>query len=152
MSRGLGHRRRRAHRVENESALDDIPAGEVVGKPRILTEIDFPAADGLGIGPRVWKLVLFNCEDELGARPEVERYRPVLLQLRIDLDRLLQVLVDPRRRLAEEETSIAPGRAGADPTPLDKNDFVAALGGVPRDREAGEPSADDDRFPGQLGV
>jgi hypothetical protein len=152
VSRGLGHRRRRAHRVENESALDDVPAGEVVGKPGILTEINFLAADGLGVGPRVRKLTLFNRKDELGARPEVERYRPVLLQLGIDRRRLLQVLVDPRRRLPEEETSVSPGRAGPDPTPLDQNDFVAALGRVPCDGEAGEPSADDDRFPRQLGV
>jgi hypothetical protein len=152
MSRGLGHRRRRAHRVENESALDDVPAGEVVGKPGILTEVDCLAADGLRIGPCVWKLALFNCEDELGARPEIERYRPVLLQLRVDRRGLLQVLVDPRRRLPEEEASVPPGRAGPDSTSLDENDFVAALGGVPCDGEAGEPSADDDRFPGQLGV
>jgi len=152
MSCGLGHRHRRAHRVEDESALDDIPAGEVVREPGVLAEIDFLTPDGVGVGPRVWELALVNCEDELGARPEVERYRPVLLQLRVDRRGLLQVLVDPRRRLPEEETSVSPGRAGPDPTSLDENDFVSALGGVPRDREAGQPSADDDRFPGQLGV
>ena len=100
----------------------------------------------------MWELALVNCEDELGARPEVERYRPVLLQLGVDRRGLLQMLVDPRRRLPEEEASVTPGRAGPDPTALDENDSVAALGGVPRDGEAGEPSADDDRFPGQLGV
>ena len=62
------------------------------------------------------------------------------------------MLVDPRRRLPEEETSVTPGRTGPDPIPLDQNNSVAALGGVPGDGEAGEPSADDDRFPGQLGV
>jgi len=62
------------------------------------------------------------------------------------------MLVDPRRRLSEEEASVPPGPAGPDSTSLDKNDFVAAVGGVPRNGEAGEPSADDDRFPGQLGV
>jgi hypothetical protein len=62
------------------------------------------------------------------------------------------VFVDPRRRLPEEEASVSPGRPGPDPTALDENDPVAALGRVPRDGEAGEPSADDDRFPGQLGV
>ena len=150
--RGLGHRRRGAHRVEDVPALDDVPAGEVGREPVVLVEVDFLAADGLGIGPRVWELVLVDCEDELGARPEVERYRPLLLQLRVDRSGFLQVLVDPRRGLPEEETSVSPGRARTDPSTLDENDSVAALGGVSCDGEAGEAPADDDRFPGQLGV
>jgi hypothetical protein len=132
--------------------LDDVPAGEVAREPVVLAKIDLLAADGLRIDPRVWELALFDCEDELGARAEVERYRSIVLQLGINRCGLLQVLIDPRRGLPEEETSVSPGRAGADPTTLDDNDSVAALGGVSRDREAGEPSADDDRFSGQLGV
>ena len=100
----------------------------------------------------MWKLALVDGEDELGARPEVERYRSIVLQLGVDRRGLLQVLIDPRRRLPEEKASVSPRRAGPDPTALDENDPVAALGGVSRDGEAGEPSADDDRFPGQLGV
>jgi len=100
----------------------------------------------------VWKLALIDGEDELGARPEIERYRSIVLQLGVDRRGLLQVLVDPSRRLPEEKASVSPRRAGPDSTALDENDSVSALSGVPRHGEAGEPSADDDCFPGQLGV
>jgi hypothetical protein len=117
-----------------------------------LAKIDLLASNGLSIGSRVWELALLGGENELGARPEVERYRSFVLQLGVDRGGLLQVRIDPRRRLPEEKATVSPRRAGPDPTPLDENDFVAALGGVSRDGEAGEPSADDDRLPGQLGV
>jgi hypothetical protein len=62
------------------------------------------------------------------------------------------VVVDPARRLAEEEAAVSAGRARADPAPLDERDAVAALGEEPRDREARDSPADDDRVPGQLAV
>jgi hypothetical protein len=98
------------------------------------------------------ELAFLHREDELGARPEVEGYRPIGLQLGVDRQGLIQVLVDPRRRLAEEKAAVSPGRAGPDPTALDEDDSVAPLGGIARDREAGKSSADDDRLPGQLGL
>jgi hypothetical protein len=117
-----------------------------------LAKIDLLATNGLRIGPRVWELALFDCEDELGARPEVERYRSIVLELGVDRRGLLQVRIDPRRGLPEEKATVSPRRAGPDPTALDENDSVAALGSVSREGEAGEPSADDDCFPAQLGV
>ena len=60
------------------------------------------------------------------------------------------MLVDPRRRLAEEEATITARRAGSDAAALDEDDAVAALGEEPRNREARDSPADDDRVGGQL--
>jgi hypothetical protein len=74
------------------------------------------------------------------------------LQLGVDRRGLLEVLVDPGRRLAKEEAPVSPRRTRTDPSALDERDPLTELGGIASDREAGEPAADDDSFPGQLGL
>jgi hypothetical protein len=54
------------------------------------------------------------------------------------------VLVDPRRRLAEDEPAVSAGRAGSDAAPLDDRDGGAGVGEEARDRAAGQPRAGDD--------
>jgi hypothetical protein len=100
----------------------------------------------------VIQLLRLDGEDELGTRLEVERDRALLLELGVDAYGLLEVRLDPARRLAEDEASVPAGGSCSDPSPLDEDDAVAALGEEPRDREAGDSAADDDGAARQLSV
>ena len=143
-ARGLGRRGRRAHRVERDAALDDEAAGEVVGEPRILAEVDLLPAHRLGVGPRVRELGLLDGEEEHRPLAQVERHRPLLLELAVPGDRLVEQLADPGGRLAEEEAAVPPGGAGADPAAVDDEHALAPLGEQARRRAAGDAGSDDD--------
>jgi hypothetical protein len=60
------------------------------------------------------------------------------------------MVVDPRGRLAKEETAVSTRGTGSDAAALDEDDAVAALSEEPRNREARDSPADDDRVGGQL--
>jgi hypothetical protein len=91
----------------------------------------------------VWKLGLLDGEQEHRPLAQVERHRPVL-QLAVDLERLGEQLVDPRRGLREEEAAVSTRRAGADSARIDEEDIGACFGEEACGRAAGEAGADDD--------
>jgi hypothetical protein len=92
----------------------------------------------------VSQLVVFDREHEHGPRLEVEGHG-ALLQLAVERNRLGEQLVDPGRRLAEEEAAVPPRGAGADAASLDEDDRLAVLGEKTRRRAAADAGADDDR-------
>jgi hypothetical protein len=92
----------------------------------------------------VRELIFLDREHELRPGPQVERDRPLVLEPAVPGDRLVQELVDPRRRLAEQEAPVPPGRARAEAAPVDDQDALARLCEETRRRAAGDAGSDDD--------
>jgi hypothetical protein len=91
----------------------------------------------------VFELTALDRQEEHRPRSQVEWNRPVLLELAIDLERLREQLIDPRRRLTEEEAPVSPGGTGADSTGVDERDARSCLGEEARGGAAREACADD---------
>jgi hypothetical protein len=138
-------RRGRAERVEREAALDEEAAGEVVGQPGICSQVDLLTADRLRVGARVRKLLLLYGEQEQRPGVQIEGHVPVLLERAVPGDRLVEELVDPGRRLAEEEAAVAPGSPRSDAAAVDDEHARTGLGEKTRRRTACDAGSDDDR-------
>jgi hypothetical protein len=92
----------------------------------------------------VGELGLLDREQEHGPLGELERDRPLGLELAVPPNRLVEELADPGRGLAEEEAAVSAGRAGPDPAAVDDEDARAGLGKEARRRAAGDARPDDD--------
>jgi hypothetical protein len=101
-------------------------------------------ADRVCVRARVRELVLLDREDELGPGTEVERDRPFVLEPAVPGDGLVEELVDPGRRLAEQEAPVPSRRARAEAAPVDDQDALARLCEETRRRAAGNAGSDDD--------
>jgi hypothetical protein len=94
------------------------------------------------------ELLLLDREHEERARPQIERDRPLALELSVPADRLVAQLVDPPARIAKQEAPVAPGGARAETAPVDDQDALARLCKETRRRAAGDAGSDDDGFGG----
>jgi hypothetical protein len=90
------------------------------------------------------ELALLDREDQHRPRAQVDRHRALVLQRPVHVDRLVEQLVDPGRRLAEQKAPVPPGRARADTAPVDDEDALARLGEETRRRAAGDARSEDD--------
>ena len=90
------------------------------------------------------ELGLLDGEQEHRPLAQVERYRPLLLELAVPGDRLVQQLADPGGRLTEKEAAVLPRGAGTDPAAVDDEDALARLREQARHRAAGDAGSDDD--------
>jgi hypothetical protein len=93
------------------------------------------------------ELRLLDGQQEERPGPQIEGDLPVLLERPVPGDRLVEELVDPARRLAEEEAAVAPRGARADSTAVDDEDARAGLGERERSGAPGDAGADDDGVP-----
>jgi hypothetical protein len=93
------------------------------------------------------ELRLLDGQQEERPGPQIEGDLPVLLERPVPGDRLVEELVDPARRLAEEEAAVAPGGARADAATVDDEDARAGLGERERRGAPGDAGADDDGVP-----
>jgi len=96
----------------------------------------------------VGELALLDGEHELGPRAQVERDRALVLERAIPGDRFVEELVDPGRRLAEQEAPVSPGCARAEAAQVDDQDALARQCVETRRRAAGDAGSDDDRVRG----
>jgi hypothetical protein len=92
----------------------------------------------------VSELGLLHGHQEQRPGAQVEGHVALVLERPVPGDRLVEELVDPAGRLAEEEAAVAPRRAGADPVPVDDEDPPTDLRERARRRAAGDAGADDD--------
>jgi hypothetical protein len=92
----------------------------------------------------VRKLGLLDGEQKHRPLPQIERHRPLGLELPVPGDRLVEQLADPRGRLAEEEAAVSAGGARADAAAVDDEDALAGLREQARRRAAGDAGSDDD--------
>jgi hypothetical protein len=92
----------------------------------------------------VRELALLDSEDQHRPRAEVERHRARVLERPVPADRLVEQLVDPRRRLAEQEAPVPSGRTRTDASSVDDEDAFARLCEETRRRAAGDAGSDDD--------
>jgi hypothetical protein len=93
-------------------------------------------------------LALLDREQQHRPRAEIDRYRAFGFQRPVPVDRLVEQLLDPGRRLAEQEAPVPPGRARAETAPVDDEDALARLCEETRRRAAGDAGSDDDRVRG----
>jgi hypothetical protein len=92
----------------------------------------------------VRKLRLLDGQQEQRPGAQVEGHLPVLLERPVPGDRLVEEVVEPASRLAEQEAAVAPRRARADAAAVDDEDARAGLGQEASRRAAGDAGADDD--------
>jgi hypothetical protein len=90
------------------------------------------------------ELGVFDGEEEHRPGPELERDVDLLFELSVNLERLLQRVVDPRRRLGKEEAAVAAGGSGADSAGVEDDDARPGVGQEPRGSATREACADDD--------
>jgi hypothetical protein len=92
----------------------------------------------------VRELRLLDGEHEQRPGAQVERNLALLLERPVPGDRLVEELVDPAGRLAEEEAAVPPRRARAEAAAVDDQDALAGLGERARRGAAGDAGPDDD--------
>jgi hypothetical protein len=92
----------------------------------------------------VSELGLLDCEQEHRPLAQVERHRPLRIELAVPGDGLVQQLADPGGRLRKEKPAVPPRGAGADPAAVDDEDALARLREQTRRRAAGDAGSDDD--------
>jgi hypothetical protein len=90
------------------------------------------------------KLVLLDGQDEHRPRAQVERDRAPILERPVRGDGLVEELVDPGSRLAEQKAAVPPRCARAEAAPVDDQDALARLCEETRRRAAGDAGSDDD--------
>jgi hypothetical protein len=92
----------------------------------------------------VGELGLLDREQEHGPLGELERDRPLGLELAVPPNRLVEELADPGRGLPEEEASVSSGRARSNPAAVDDEDALAGLRKEAGRRATGDARPDDD--------
>jgi hypothetical protein len=90
------------------------------------------------------ELALLDGEHQHRPRAEVDRHRALVFERPVQVDRLVEQLVDPGRRLAEQEPPVPPRGARAETAPVDDEDVLARLCEETRRRAAGDARSDDD--------
>jgi hypothetical protein len=92
----------------------------------------------------VGELCLLDGEQEHRPGAQVERHLALLFERAVAGDRLVEEIVDPAGRLAEQEAAVAPRRARADAAAVDDEDALARLRERERRGAPGDTGADDD--------
>jgi hypothetical protein len=124
--------------------VDEEAPGEVVGEPLVGANVDLLPAERICVRAGVAELPFLDGEHDQRALPQVERYRALVLEPPVQGESLVQELVDPGSRIAEQEAPVASGGPRADALAVDDEDALARLCEETRRRAAGDAGSDDD--------
>jgi hypothetical protein len=89
-------------------------------------------------------LVLLDGQDEHRPGLQVERDRALVLERPVRGDGLVEELVDPGSRLAEQKAPVPPRCARTEAGPVDDQNALARLCEETRRRATGDAGSDDD--------